>query len=256
MIRNKVAALRRSLVSMVLLFLIVFFCASCKTNVLIKFVDKDGNQIGSGSGNSAETIAATDSVPVEATAAPVQTTAAPEVSDTPAQLSFGESVTTDLFRFTPSFDGFADEVANWPDENYLTPNGKMAGSNPFKADDGKVMMYFSATVDYIGNSKTNESFSLWYRVDFDNGYIFDGKHDYNSNPFDSEEARYTTGWGNSTDNKEWDYSNSMTFAPLSSVKKRYVRFAIEVPSVLQTETGKSLIVIFTIDGKQYTYKIR
>ena len=172
------------------------------------------------------------------------------------QLTFGESIETEMFKFTPSFDGFADEVANWPDENFLTPNGKISGSNPYKAADGKTIMYFSGIVEYIGNSKENESFSIGYIVDYDNGYIFNGNHDYNSSALESEDSRYHTGWGNTVDKSDWDYENHMTFAPLSTVTKRIVRFVIEVPAVLKESNEKSLNVIFTIDGQKYCYKVR
>ena len=175
---------------------------------------------------------------------------------TVTQLSFGDAIVTEMFRFTPSFDGFADEVANWPDENYLKPNGSISGSNPFKAADGKTMMYFSGVVEYIGNSKQNESFSVYYQVDYDDGYIFNGNNDYNMTTSESQDARYHTGWGNSADGKNWDYSNTMTFAPLSTITKRYVRFTIEVPAVLESETGKPLNVIFRVDGNDYCFKLR
>lgn len=171
-------------------------------------------------------------------------------------LSFGQSISTKIFKFTPSFDGFAKELANWPDENFLTPTGQISGSNPYEAADGKVMMFFSGTVEYIGDSKQNETFSLYYIVDYDNGYTFNGNNDYNASAFESEDARYHTAWGNSVDMNDWDYSNSMTFAPLSSITTRIIRFAIEVPEVLQSATDKPLNFIFTIDDNDYCFKVR
>ena len=68
--------------------------------------------------------------------------------------AFGDTVTTEdgLFTFTPTFGGFAPEVGNWPDENYLTPDGTAVDSNPFKAEEEKTIMWFSADVEYIGDS--------------------------------------------------------------------------------------------------------
>ena len=42
----------------------------------------------------------------------------------PVLISFGETIKTEMFEFTPSFEGFAKNISNWPDKDYLTPKGK------------------------------------------------------------------------------------------------------------------------------------
>lgn len=227
-----------------------YFAILLAAIILLSFVACSGN----GGGQTANVTAEPTEAPTET---PTETpTEAPTEEPDPIQLSFGDAIETEMFKFTPSFDGFAKEVANWPDENYLTPNGKIAGINPFKAANGKVMMYFSGMVEYIGNSKQNETFTIQYIVDYDDGYVFDGNNDYNATAFQSEEARYHTAWANSADKKDWDHDNKMTFAPLSSVTKRFVRFAIEVPEALKSATDKPLKVVFSIEGVEYCFIIR
>jgi len=174
---------------------------------------------------------------------PDETTPTEEPTNDVQTLSFGDSITTELFEFTPVFEGFADELANWPDENYMTPDGKISGSNPFKAGEEKTLMWFSGTVNYIGNSTTNETFTYAYKVIYDNDYVFD---------FDD----YDTGYTVDLENVDWKYSNSMTFEPLSSKTTRYVRFNIEVPKQVETNTDKGLTVVFMIGGNEYSYNIR
>lgn len=170
-----------------------------------------------------------------------------EVTEAPTEPTkiyhFGEPIETEMFMITPSFDGFAEELGNWPDENFLTPDGKISGGNPFKADEEKVMMYFSAVVEYVGDSKQNETVAIGGSVDFDNGYIF---------PLDSYDCGFTV----DMDDVDWKYSNIMSFEPLSSKTTRYFRFCFEVPTQLETETDKPLVVKLGVNGAEYIYEIR
>ena len=159
----------------------------------------------------------------------------------PIIYNFGDSVTSPsgMFVFTPTFDGFAAAVGNWPDENYLRPNGKGVdeSNNPYVADEGKVMMYYSGVVEYIGDSKETETFDFEVKVDYDNGYVFkDGGKGYSSNESD------------------WTYS-ATSFEPLSSYTSRYVRFCIEVPDTLEKDFEKQTVTIFTIEGEEFTYLV-
>ncbi len=174
------------------------------------------------------------------TAAPIPETTAPAEDQICA---FGDPIVTEMFIFTPAFEGFTDEVGNWPDKDFLTPEGQISGSNPFKAGSEKVIMYFSGTVEYVGDSKENVQFTYTFDVDYDDGYVFS---------FDS----YDCGFTSDIENGKWTYSNSMLFEPLSSNTTRYVRFCIEVPSQLETNTTQPLKVIFHIDGTNYIYVIR
>lgn len=166
--------------------------------------------------------------------------------ETQKQYSFGESITTDMFVFTPHFDGFSKELSNWNDENIMTPNGGGVGTsrNPYEADSGKVMMYFSGTVEYIGNSKENEWFKYTATANFDNGYIYTADSSFGCA---YTESKYLKGW---------EFGNSFRFEPLADNQMRNVRFHIEVPEQVEKGTDKSLIVTFNISGKDYTYRIR
>lgn len=170
----------------------------------------------------------------------------PEPTPTPEPVvyNFGDSITSPsgMFIFAPTFEGFAAAVANHPDENYLQPDGQGIddSKNPFVADEGKVMMYFSAIVEYIGDSKENESFSFNYIVDYDDGYIFEGS-DF--------------GMGYSVNESDWSFSGSATFEPLSSTTSRYIRFCIEVPDALENDFEKQTVVIFTIEEENFTFLV-
>lgn len=52
--------------------------------------------------------------------------------------NLGDVIETDLFRITPSFTGYAHELANWPDENFMTPEGQFSGESAYSATNGKV----------------------------------------------------------------------------------------------------------------------
>lgn len=191
-----------------------------------------------GSSPSEKQPSSMDAVPESSSTAP---TASDTTDVTPDEVVYtmGQTVSTEIFEFTPVFEGFADEVANWPDENFMTPDGKISGNNPFKADEDKVIMYFSADVKYIGNSKSNETFSYDFTIDYADGYIFE----FNE--------RYDCGVQN---DDGWDYSNEITFEPLSSEKDGYVRFCIEVPSQLESDPN-NILIIFNIGGNDYQFSL-
>lgn len=192
-----------------------------------------------GSSQSEKEPSSTDTVPKSSSTVPAASDTTDATTDE-AVHTMGETVSTEMFEFTPSFGGFADEVANWPDENFMTLAGKISGNNPFKADEDKVIMYFSADVKYIGNSKSNETFSYDFTIDYADGYIFE----FNE--------RYDCGVKN---DDGWDYSNEITFEPLSSVKDGFVRFCIEVPSQLESDP-ENILIIFNIDGNDYKFRLR
>lgn len=173
--------------------------------------------------------------------APASTVEEPEESE--LLYNWGDSITTTsgMFIFTPMFDGIAPAVSNHPDENYLQPNGRNIddSSNPYVADDGKVMMYYSAQVEYVGNSKSNEEFSFSAKLDYDNGYVFD-----------AEGIRY------SSDGKDWNSGYDTTsFEPLSSDTTRTVRFCVEVPEIVETDFEKRTVTIISIEGEDYTFLV-
>ena len=137
-------------------------------------------------------------------------------------------------------------MGNWPDENYLTPDGKAVGSNPFKAEEEKTIMWFSADVEYIGDSTENETFSYAFTV------VYDGDYEFASDPYDCSYTEDPAGG-------EWEQSSNstaMTFEPLSSKTTRLARFCIEVPQQLETDAAAPLQVIFTLNGAEYVYQIR
>ena len=156
--------------------------------------------------------------------------------------NFGDSVTSPsgMFVFTPTFDGFAAAVGNRMNEGYLRPDGEGIdeSNNPYSADEGKVMMYYSGMVEYIGDSKSNETFDFTFKVDYDNGYVFEGG----------------SGKGYSSDKSSWS-GYGPTFEPLSSDTSRYVRFCVEVPDTLEKDFEKQTVTIFTIEGEEFTYLV-
>jgi len=166
-----------------------------------------------------------------------------------SSLSFGDTITSasGMFTFTPSFDGFASALSNWGDETYLLPEGSEkdleASDNPYNAEDGKVMMYFSALLECVGEAKEKVSFDFSFRIEHD-GYIFD-----------SNSSDVTSPKGYSEDQESWDIGSGVTaaFEPMSSATTRYVRFAIEVPEQLKTDTEKETVLVLVIEEKEYSF---
>ncbi|MDO4651035.1 MAG: hypothetical protein Q4B26_20550 [Eubacteriales bacterium] len=165
---------------------------------------------------------------------------------------FGETVTTGdgMFEFTPVFEGFADKLANWPDSDYLTPDGQFSGQTPYEAADEKVMMYFSGTIEYVGESKQNESFAYDFTIDYDDGYIFEFA---NGEAFNRGNG-YHSGCGMIVDPEEddWKYTNIAAFEPLSSSTTRQVRFCIEVPYQIEENIEKTIIT-FHLNGEDHIF---
>ena len=165
--------------------------------------------------------------------------------------SFGESIELNNFKFTPKFEGFVSQVANWPNKDYLTPDGKVLEPNPYKADDGNVMMYFTGTIEHIGQSQNLEEFTYDVRIVHNekNVYEFDlEKMDVNS--------ACATGISFDLESDSWEQNVKKTeFDPLSSYATRYARFVREVPAEVEND-DKSLQVVFNINGNEYIYVIR
>lgn len=168
---------------------------------------------------------------------------------------FGDTVTVSdgMFEFTPVFEGFAQTLANWPDQDFLTPNGKISGNTPYEASEEKVMMYFSGTINYVGESKQNESFEYNFTIDYDDGYLFEfaGGDAWNSG------LGYHSGAGivedpDNIQTGDWEYDCSATFEPLSSKKSRYVRFCIEVPNQLEADS-ENILITFHLNGEDFIF---
>lgn len=198
----------------------------------------DNNTPSTPSGGNGDTTV-TDTPPADTETTPPEE----EPTNDVQTLSFGDAVTTEYFEFTPTFEGFAEELGNWPDQNFMTPDGTISGNNPYKASDEKTLMWFSGIVNYLGGATTDVVFEYSFKVIYDNNYVFEG---------DSFDTGYTT----DLEAGEWEYGNSMTFEPLSSKTTRHVRFNIEVPKLLETDTDKELTVVFSIGTNEYTYNVR
>ena len=172
----------------------------------------------------------------------------------PVTLKFGESVKTEMFEFKPEFKGFAKELENAMDENYLTTKVKYPNlpDNPFLAGSSETMIYFSGTVSLIGDTKEDQMFELeGCEINFDDGYKFDVRaFAYGLNKSEKEEEERMSSMAAFKD------SRNIPFKALSTEKTRTVRFATPVPKQLQTDTGKSLTITFKIEGVDYTYVIR
>lgn len=181
----------------------------------------------------------------ETTEAPTETVQVTEIAQTesPAQETIyapGDSIETDLFRITPSFTGYAYELANWPDENFMKPEGDFSGKSPYSASDGKTEMYGEIAVEYIGSEKSDVFLDLSVSADYDDGYIFETVH---------------MGTCLTADGK-WGYTGQMVFEPLSSANTRLVRYCIEVPEQVETNVDKPLVVTFFVNGEPYAFDFR
>lgn len=174
--------------------------------------------------------------------------------DNSVTYKFGDTITTadNMFEFTPVFEGYAEKLANWPDEGYLTPYGAISGKTPYEADEEKVMMYFSGKINYIGEAKENKTFRYDFTVDYDNGYLFE----FAEGDAWNRGKGYHSGCGVTTgaDYSEWKYNNFATFEPLSSNKIRNVRFCIEVPVQLKSNQEK-IVFNFYLNGENYNFVI-
>lgn len=154
----------------------------------------------------------------------------------------GDMIETELFKITPSFAGYAKELANWPDENYMTPAGQFSGSSPYSASDGKTAMYGQVQIEYIGNEKTDVSLAIGISANYDDGYIFEG-------------ADVDMGNCISVDG-DWQYDGQMTFEPLSNSTSRILRYCIEVPEQVEANADKSLLVTFFVNDEAFVYDFR
>ena len=156
--------------------------------------------------------------------------------------NLGDVIETDLFRITPSFTGYAHELANWPDENFMTPEGQFSGESAYSAANGKVAMYGEVLIEYIGNEKSDVSLSIGISVDYDDGYIFNG-------------SDVDIGCCVSVDGK-WSYNGTMNFEPLSSNTTRILRYCVEVPEQVEVNRDKSLLASFLVNGETFVYDFR
>lgn len=98
------------------------------------------------------------------------------------------------------------------------------------------MMYYSATVEYVGDSKENETFSYAFRVDYDDGYTFE--HTVDSCYYGEDPTSWNLG---------------PTFEPLGGDAVRHTRFCVEVPDILEQDTDKQTLTIFTIEGEDFPF---
>ena len=148
-------------------------------------------------------------------------------------------IETEQFRITPGFTGYANELANWPDENFMMPEGKISGTSPYSASDEKVMLYGEVQIEYIGSDKSDVQLSVAVQADYDDGYQFN-------------EASY----GSCVTPDDWSYTNIMSFEPLSSATTRTLRYCMRVPSQVEANPDKPLLVTFVINGESYVFDFR
>lgn len=164
----------------------------------------------------------------------------PPVEETVYKL--GETIETDLFKITPVFTGYSYALSNIGDETYLTRITKRESSNPYATDEGKTQIYGEIQVEYIGSEKTDVSLSIAISANYDDGYVFEG---------DDVAAGHCVTPGNS-----WNSYGPMVFEPLSDSNTRIMRFCIEVPEQVETNTDKSLLVTFFVNGEPFVYDFR
>lgn len=187
-----------------------------------------------------ETQAPANEEPADETQAPANEEPEPPAEDTIYKL--GDAIETDLFKITPSFTGYAYELANWPDENFMTPAGQFSGTSPYSANEGKTAMYGEVQIEYIGNEKSDVSLNMSISVDYDNGYIFQGADVHMGNCVSID--------------GDWQYDGQMTFEPLSNYNTRILRYCVEVPEQVETNADKSLLVTFFVNGEPFVFDFR
>ena len=190
--------------------------------------------------NPPETQAPINEEPADETQAPANEEPEPPAKDTIYKL--GDVIETDLFKITPTFTGFAYELANWPDENFMTPAGKFSGTSAYSASEGKTAMYGEVQIEYIGNEKSDVSLNIDISVDYDNGYIFEGA--------DVDMGNCVSIDGN------WKYDGRMTFEPLSNINTRILRYCVEVPEQVEINADKSLLATFFVNGEPFVFDFR
>lgn len=183
--------------------------------------------------------------PFESTEIPTESTCAVTIEATePPQketiYKLGDVIETDLFKITPCFTGYAYELANWPDENFMTPMGEFSGTSPYSASTGKIQMYGEVQIEYIGNEKSNVFLDVNVFANYDDRYIFETVHMGNCFTVDGS----------------WGYTGQMVFEPLSNNNTRILRYCIEVPEQVETNIDKSLLVTFFVNGEPFIFDFR
>ena len=195
---------------------------------------------GGGNGAPETTEAGQVTEAVEVTQEP-----ATEETEPPAEeviYKLGDVIETELFKITPGFTGYARELANWPDKDYMTPAGKFSGSSPYSAGAEKTAMYGEVLIEYVGNEKSNVMLNMNISADYDDGYIFG-------------DAYVDMGYCVSVEG-DWKYNGQMIFEPLSSATTRILRYCIEVPEQVEVNTDKPLLVTFFVNGEPFVFNFR
>lgn len=193
-----------------------------------------------GSGDESAEAPATEATELPTTEAPTTEATEPAVEDVVYKL--GDIIETDLFKITPNFTGYAKELANWPDENYMTPAGKFSGQSPYSAGEEKTAMYGEIQIEYIGQEKTNVALDIKLSVNYDDGYVF-------------ENDAVDYGYCFSLDG-DWTYKNNMTFEPLSDKTVRILRYCVEVPEQVESNPDKALLVTVFVNEEAFVYDFR
>jgi hypothetical protein len=152
----------------------------------------------------------------------------------------GDVIETDLFKITPSFTGYAYELDCYYDEDVMTPFGTMDDDGAFNAREGKVEIYGEIQIEYIGNEKSDVSLDMGISVDFDDGYIYECSNMVFCKSVDGD----------------WSSNFPIKFEPLSSETTRILRYCIEVPEQVETDTDKSLLTTITVNGEPYVFDFR
>lgn len=153
----------------------------------------------------------------------------------------GDAIETKLFRITPAFTGYARYLSNVQNETYLTFTGSTV-NNPYVAEDGKVNLFGEMAVEYVGTEKSNVSLEVDISVDFDNGYIYS-----------TDELGSAIDCTISPDKDDWD--SSIVFEPFGETKG-LVRYCIQAPEQVESESEKPLIATITVNGEKFLFDFR
>mgnify|MGYP002541620729 FL=1 len=103
-------------------------------------------------------------------------------TETPEELSVGDTITTDIMEFTLTRVEFADRLkyaqfvsGQTPDQEYLLPidEPQTNTSYTFEADDGYKLLSYSYTLNYTGKEEIEVETAMGISAVYDDGYTFE-----------------------------------------------------------------------------------
>lgn len=152
-------------------------------------------------------------------------TAPPQTNDTPS-LKVDETTVTKNGEFSIDFVNIAQKITPPTPDSYYSY---------YEADNGKVY------VDFCFSYKNTSAAALDADEIIEAVLIYDGKYEYDGFDIIEEDNR-----------GDFTYANISEIDPLCT---EYLHYLFEVPEEVET-SGKAILIEFTIDETEYTYKVR